>query len=250
MVVFLSNDDGINAPALPITAKALSEIGDVYICVPEKEFSSGGHGLSPRHPLWLREVDIPCAKKAWALSGTPADCVKFAFAKLLPVKPDLVVGGINPSPNMATEVLYSGTITVAVEGYLHGVPSIAMSQNSPRCNTFEAAKCLVDVIERWQKNGFKPVTTLSVNYPELSFKDIKGYAFAKQGWRWYNDCFVEMKDPKGCTFYWMHGNNMSDGEEEGTDLAYIKRGYVPITPISFDMTDYDMMDKFKNTSLF
>jgi len=250
MVIFLSNDDGILAPALPVTVEALSKMGDVYVCVPEKEFSSGGHGLSPHHPLWLREVDIPHAKKAWALSGTPADCVKFAFAKLLPVRPDLVVGGINPSPNMATEVLYSGTVSVAVEGCLHGVPSIAMSQNSAKCDTHEAAKCLVDVVQRWRKNDFKPITALSVNYPELQFKDIQGYAFAKQGWRWYNDCFMEMKDPKGRTFYWMHGNNMSDGKEDGTDLAYMEKGYVPITPLSFDMTDYRMIDKFKDMNLF
>ena len=246
----MSNDDGVGAPTLPVTVEALSKLGNVYVCVPERESSSGGHALSPHNPLWLREVDIPRAAKAWALSGTPADCVKFAFAKLLPVRPDLVVGGINPSPNMATEVLYSGTVAVAVEGYLHGVPSVAMSQNSAKCSTREAAKCLVDVIERWSASGFKPVTALSVNYPELPFQDVKGYAFAAQGWRWYNDCFMEMKDPKGRTFYWMHGNNLSDGAEEGTDLSYMEKGYVPLTPLSFDMTDYPMIEKLKNLDLF
>lgn len=167
MIIFLSNDDGIQAPLLPITVEALSKIGDVYVCVPEKEFSSGGHGLSPHNPLWLREVQIPHAARAWTLSGTPADCVKFAFAKLLDVRPDLVVGGINPSPNMATEVLYSGTVAAAIEGCLHGIPSIAMSQNSSKCDPREAAKCLIDIIARWQRNGFQPTTTLSVNYPEL-----------------------------------------------------------------------------------
>ncbi len=250
MDILLSNDDGVNAPALSITVEALSKIGNVYVCVPEKESSSGGHGLSPHNPLWMRETAIPYAAKAWAFSGTPADCVKFAFAKLLPAKPDLVVGGINPSPNMATEVLYSGTVAVAVEGYLHGVPSIAMSQNSEQCNSHEASKCLIDIIERWKKGGFKPLTALSINYPELPFEDVQGYVLAAQGWRWYNDCFMEMKDPKGRTFYWMHGNNLLDGAEEGTDLFYIKKGYVPITPLSFDMTDYGMIEKLKELHLF
>lgn len=250
MIIFLSNDDGIQAPLLPITVEALSKIGDVYVCVPEKEFSSGGHGLSPHNPLWLREVQIPHAVRAWTLSGTPADCVKFAFAKLLDVRPDLVVGGINPSPNMATEVLYSGTVAAAIEGCLHGIPSIAMSQNSSKCDPREAAKCLIDIIVRWQRNGFQPTTTLSVNYPELPFGEIKGYAFARQGWRWYNDCFLEMQDPKGRIFYWMHGNNLSDRKEEGTDLAYMEKGYVPITPLSFDMTDYAMIDQLKKTTIF
>lgn len=250
MRIFLSNDDGINAPNLKITVEHLSKIAEVYVAVPETEHSSAGHGLSPHNPLWVREVELPGATKAWAVAGRPADCVKLAMAELLPVKPDLVVGGINPTPNLATEVQYSGTVTVAIEGYMHGLPSIAMSQAYRRCDTHEAAKCLVDVIKRWEKVGFSPLTMLNVNYPDLPFDQVKGYRYARQGWRWYGDAFETMHDPNGRMFYWLHCKNMVDGTERDTDLAAIDDGYVSITPLTFDATDYAMMAQMQQNDPF
>ena len=250
MIILLSNDDGANAPALPLTVEALATLSDVYVCVPEQDFSSGAHALSPRKPLTLGKITIPYAKGAWKFSGTPADCVKFAFAKLLKEKPDLVVGGINPSPNLATEVIYSGTVSVALEGAMHGVPSIAMSQNSRQCDTKEAAKCLLDVIKRWKKAGFEPHTALSVNYPELPFTSTKGYIFARQGWRWYNDCFDQKQDSLGRLYYQLHGKNLTDGNDRDTDLYYISQGYIPITPLTWDMTDYQLMARMSGMDIW
>ena len=250
MRIFLSNDDGINAPSLQTTVEYLSTIAEVYVVVPELEHSSAGHGLSPHNPLWVREVAFPGTAGAWAVSGRPADCVKLAMAKLLPVKPDLVVGGINPTPNLATEIQYSGTVAVALEGYMHGFPSIAMSQAFHSCDTREAAKCLLDVIQRWEKANFEPVAMLNINYPDMPFSKIQGYRFARQGWRWYNDAFDEMADPRGNPFFWLHGKNLSDGEEQDSDLAAIEDGYVSITPLTFDATDYHMLQAFEKTDIF
>lgn len=251
MNILLSNDDGINAPTLKTTAVCLARLGEVYVVAPEFEQSSTGHGLTMHAPIRARETELPGSKRAWAVEGRPADCVKLALEKLLPFRPELVVAGINPSANLGTEIIYSGTVAAAMEGYLYGLPAISISAVERDAHIADAAECLLDIIRRWRAASFQPHSLLNVNYPACSRAAIQGYRLTKQGWRWYIDPFAKMKDPKGREFYWLHGSNLADNSDEpDSDLAAIRKGYVSITPMTFDTTDYQGLAMWTNSPVF
>ncbi len=238
MVVLLSNDDGIHAPGLKALAESLQELGELFIVAPDRERSATGHGITVHRPLRLETVTLPGVNaRAWAVDGTPADCVKLAVEDLLPRPPELVVAGINQGPNLGTDVLYSGTVSAAIEGIINGFPSLAISLTSYGSYDFTtAAEVARKVVTLVMKNGLPPGTLLNINVPPAK---PRGMRITRLGNRRYINIFHKRTDPRGRIYYWMAGEPL-DLEENGedTDVQAIKQNFISITPIQLDLTDH------------
>lgn len=249
MKVLLTNDDGIFAEGLQVLARHFEKIAETYVVAPDHEQSAAGHSITMHRPLraekvkFLHSPDLP----AWAVNGTPADCVKLAVEAVLPVKPDLIVSGINRGANLGTDVLYSGTVSAAIEGAILGYPAIAVSLTEYKDPVYDAAAEFVCTLAKTIiEKKLPPDTLLNVNVPGCPKEELKGMAVTRLGVRQYKNAFEERKDPRGRAYYWLAGE-LVDGEEgEDTDVAAIKRCAVSVTPIHFDLTDRQLLKKLKD----
>ena len=205
MIILVTNDDGINAKGIHILAETLSKIATVYVAAPENNHSGAGHGLTVTVPLRANEVNFEgLSGKAWAINGTPADCVKLAMEHLLPERPDVVVSGINDGPNLGTDVLYSGTVAGAMEGHLHGLPAIAVSVSLRKRAQEANFQLAADVAGEFAAKfvaGELPCTMLNINVPGLVPEDVNGLKYTYQGWRWYNEAYDRRIDPHGRQYF-------------------------------------------------
>lgn len=249
MKILLTNDDGIEAFGLHMLAEQLAEIAEIYVAAPEEEQSGAGHGITVRRPLYARAADMPYAKKAWAVSGLPADCVKLAMEELLDQRPDMIVSGVNPGGNMGIDVLYSGTVSAAMEGFLYGLPAIAVSTTKRQGNVLAAAEFAREVCLKWQNKGFQPRTLLNINVPGRGRTDILGYRYTNMGWRWYEDVFTKEADERGCDYYWMGGHPTDYPADGNTDVEACAAGYISITPLNFDLTNYRVLEQLKTEDM-
>lgn len=248
MNILVTNDDGINAKGIKALVEALSDLGDVYVAAPESQKSACGHGITIHVPVMVHEVPFEGAKKAWSVSGTPADCVKLGVNMLVQGKIDMVFSGINQGGNLGTDVLYSGTVSGAVEGILLGIPSVAVSIDSHTGTNFDAAKRITrSVCKDMMEKELAPDTLLNINVPYLPEDEIKGIEVTPLGIREYTENFVERKDPRGKAYYWYSGVPVkkSSGEED-TDVLAVERGYISVTPIHFDLTNYKIIKEVKD----
>jgi 5'-nucleotidase len=248
MRILVSNDDGINARGIRALATRLAQDPnkEVYVCAPDRERSATGHGLTLHKPLRVEEVDLGGnIKGAWLTTGTPSDCVKFAIGCLLDKKPvDYVVSGINSGPNLGGEILYSGTVSAAMEGAFLDIPSIAVSLAGSGFRSYDvAAEFIARLLSIMPKATHTGKTLLNVNVPNLTEDQIKGVAVTKLGVRAYNDYFEKRVDPRGKTYYWLAGEAIEEGEEENTDAWSITHGLISLTPITFNMTDFEQKDR-------
>ena len=247
MRILLSNDDGIDAPGLKILAEELATRADVFIAAPDTERSAVGHAITIHDPLKVKEHYHDSVLFGYAVSGTPADCVKLALCSLMPQKPDLIVSGINQGANLGTDIIYSGTVSAATEGTLLGIPSIAVSVNSyDRSARFDcAAEIAGEIIDIIPVFGLPPGTLLNINVPDLHRKDIKGFKITSQGKSKYVEEYVQRIDPRGNAYYWINGSLAEIDEEPHADYLAVKNQFVSITPIHFDVTDYRYMHAIK-----
>lgn len=247
MRILLTNDDGIYAPGIHAFAPVLSELGEVSIVAPDRERSATGHGITVHHPLRVQRYDIPDSNVcAWMVDGTPADCVKIAIQALLPVKPDLVVSGINLGSNLGTDILYSGTVSAAVEGVILGVPSVAVSLTDFTETDFSyAAQVAKGIIAKMLENGLPPNTLLNINVPPGQAKDIKGVCVTKLGNRQYENTFERRKDPRGRVYYWLGGDVVDVDNDPDSDIATVETGHISVSPVHFDLTNYHIMNQLK-----
>ena len=255
MKILITNDDGLQAEGISILAAELCSIGDVYVVAPANEQSGVGHGLTVRNPLRAIHTPLPAiTDQAWAVTGTPADCVKLAIEQILGFKPDLVVSGINHGPNLATDTIYSGTVAGAMEGFLYGVPALAVSVvGSHRRlrqpgNFALAARTAAVYGEQLYRSGEKML--LNINVPGSADEEVKGVRFCPTGWRWYNDAFDKRVDPFGREYYWMQGVVEDRSANGDTDVELCADGYITITPLKFDLTDYAALELIAAQSLF
>lgn len=272
MNILVSNDDGIFALGIRMLANALAEAGhQVTVVCPDRERSATGHGLTLHRPLRVEKVEgvFDPAVTAWACSGTPSDCVKLALDAVLPEVPDCVVSGINHGANLGTDVLYSGTVSAAMEGVLEGIPAIAISLTSFSYKEFgPAAQFAVRLTQQLEKHPLNLPILLNVNVPPVSAEDIKGNVIARQGIRRYFDQFEKRVDPRGKTYYWLAGEVMEDGDTElpanprlesplvkelaavgaqfTTDVQAIKDNYITITPLQYNLTAYTALQFIDN----
>ncbi len=238
MKILLTNDDGIHAEGIYALYLALKKIAAVTVVAPDSERSSVGHGVTLRHPLWQKRVTRDGKFYGVALSGLPADCVKFGISVVMKQKPDLVVSGINCGPNEGASVHYSGTVAGAREGALMGIPSIAVSYNSFSKNDYShAAKVSAKICKVAVQKGMPAGTFLNVNVPSIPPSKIKGIRCTRQGLEPILGKFTRREDPNLREYYWLAGDPPPVKNDDGTDTWALHHGYVTVTPIQCDLTD-------------
>ena len=244
MNILVTNDDGIYAKGLAAILQELSSLGRVTVVAPDSEQSAVGHAISLNQPLRVRQVALNGDVLGWAVSGTPADCVKIAIAELLPKLPDLVVSGINLGPKVGINVLYSGTVSAATEASILGLKAAAFSLNTykhadfPRAATL-ARKVLAGLLD-WP--GWTPNICLNVNLPELPSDQVKGIKFTRQDVGPLVEHFERRVDPRERIYYWLAEINDRHTPDLSTDFGALQAGYVSVTPIHHDLTHYPSLE--------
>lgn len=248
--ILVTNDDGIQAPGLRSLVQALSQIGSVLVAAPDQERSATGHAITMYQPLRAKATEVPGAEAAYAISGTPADCVKLAVDTLYPEQIDLVVSGINRGANLATDVLYSGTVSAALEAVMLGLPAIALSLAELVNPVFEPVASIArELIPAMWEKSWPADTLLNINVPSLARAQLRGLKVTTLGQLRYHNPILERQDPWGGTYYWLAGQEPEDNNQEPTDVWAIKNGYISLTPIQFDLTDYRLLDTIANWNL-
>lgn len=249
MRILLSNDDGIFADGIKALGHALDPLGEIYIVAPDRERSATGHGITVHTPLRPKKVSIDNAHQAWSVDGTPADCVKLGVEALLSNPPDILVSGINWGANLGTDVLYSGTVSAAIEGLINDVPSVAISlaaRDQP--DYYQSTGFIREIITRIIKYGLPNNCLCNINIPEGIPKGIK---VTSLGQRKYENIFQKRTDPRGQPYYWMGGHPKDEDIKNKlagfpTDIEVVKEGYISVTPIHFDLTDYNSLEQFSH----
>ncbi len=237
-VLLVTNDDGIHAAGLAALARAVEELGDVYVIAPEREQSACGHALTLHRPLRVERL----GDRRFAVNGTPSDCVNLAVLGFLPERPVLILAGINHGSNLGDDVTYSGTVSAAMEGTLLGVPSMAVSLAGGG-NFEEAGRIARLVAMRILVSTLPDKTLLNVNVPEGTPKGIR---LARLGHRVYEGKIVEQQDPRGRTHYWIGGGPPQWSLLEGTDMGAVHAGFVAVTPLHLDLTHHRAMAQMKD----
>jgi 5'-nucleotidase len=248
-LILVTNDDGIDSPGIKALAEAMDTLGDVYVVAPNDEQSAVGHAITVRNPVRTRQWPFESAAgnkiKAFAVTGTPADCVKMAASALLPRLPDLVVSGINRGPNTAVNVIYSGTVSAATEASILGIDAVAFSLCAWEAEEFgPAAQLSQRIAARVLKERLPPGILLNVNIPYLPLDQIRGMAVTRQARSRWEESFSERTDPFNRPYYWLLGRFVNLDEGEGTDLEAVENGYVSITPIQHDLTAHEHIAAF------
>jgi len=244
--ILLTNDDGIWAEGLQAMRRELEHDGgyDLYVVAPERERSATGHAITLHKPIYAQQVRADDSEAAmWSVSGTPADATKLGALNLLPRTPDFVLSGINHGANLGMDVLYSGTVSAAIEGAILGIPSIAFSLAKPDEGHYGTGARFARLLVRLLASRPLPQgTLLNVNIPPLAPADVNGVRLTRIGWRRYEDFFHTGKDPRGRTYYWLAGELYSASDaQEGTDTWAISQGYVSISPLRLDLTDAESL---------
>lgn len=245
MKLLISNDDGILALGVRSLANGLAAAGhDVTVVCPDRQRSATGHSLTLHDPIRAEIVEshFDASIKAWACSGTPSDCVKLALGALLDSPPDLVLSGINHGSNIGTDILYSGTVSAAMEGIIEGIGAIAFSLASFSATEFEpAVQFAQKLLDQIALQPLPEVMLLNVNVPPVPQCEIVGVTLARQGIRRYTDLFQKRVDPRGKTYYWLSGELLQEVDEDPdsplpTDVRAIQQNYITITPLQYKLT--------------
>ena len=247
--ILVTNDDGIQAPGLLALKKGLESLGDVIVVAPERNWSASSHSKTMHKPLRLYPVTLPDGSAAYSASGSPTDCVALALGGVLGVQFDLVVSGINSGLNIGEDVTYSGTVACAMEAVIKGVPGIAVSTCAPgeAATDMAAVRAAAGAVAHQVAgaalaHGVPTYTLLNVNVPCCDPAEIRGLRITRMGRRLYGgNEITERHDPGGKPYYWLGGSLPADGDDLETDVGAVKHGFVSVTPISLDMTDYGFL---------
>ncbi len=245
-LILVTNDDGIHAPGIFALYEAMKEIGDARVVAPDSERSAAGHAITISDPLRVWEHERNGGFFGHAVNGTPADCVKLGVKAILNEKPDVVVSGINQGPNTAINVLYSGTVSAATEGMLMGIPSIAFSLASFRKSDFAFARKFASyLVKMILDKPLPPDTLLNVNIPAATEDEIRGVKITRQGRARYEEFFDKRVDPMNRSYYWLSGKKLMLDSDADVDDVAVTDNYVAITPIQFDLTDYQTLENLR-----
>ena len=246
MNILISNDDGIGAIGIKILSQELAQKHNVYRVAPDREKSAKSQALTIHSPLRVKEItdnDFG-AKKVWTVSGTPVDCVKIGISTILSEdeKPDVVISGINHGPNLGHDVRYSGTVGAALEGSMLGYPSIAVSlaaiKSEPK-NFIYPAKFMLKFLDEY--TPINPKTTLNINFPKVEENEIRGVLITQLAERIFTSQYEKHTDPQGKEYYWLAGKVANDEQYRQTDFYAIKNNHISITPLNYNMTDFNSM---------
>jgi 5'-nucleotidase len=248
--ILLANDDGINSPGLHALYTEMKKLGEVTIVAPDAERSAVGHAITTLTPLRVKEFRLGRELVGYAVNGTPADCVKIGVGAILEAPPDLVVSGINLGANTATNIIYSGTVSAATEGRILGIPSIAISLNTFRDPLWDPAAAFArQVARRVLRHGLPPRVLLNVNVPNLPRAKVKGVRLTRQGESAYVEDFARREDPRGQPYYWLAGSYKMRDTDQDTDAWALENGYISVTPITYDLTAYEVLPTLNNWGL-
>ena len=232
--ILVSNDDGVHAPGLVVLADVLESVGTVFVVAPDRERSAVGHALTLHRPLRVERL----APRRFAVNGTPTDCVNLGVLGMLPVRPDVVVAGVNAGSNLGDDVTYSGTVSAAMEGTLLGLPAVAVSlvdsgEASDYRRAAEVAAKLTRLLLRDAGSGAR---LINVNVPRDRHRGVR---LTRLGRRMYSEKVIEERDPRGKLYYWIGAGPPAWEEGGDTDFAAVHAGYVSVTPLDLDLTSYD-----------
>ena len=254
MNILISNDDGIAANGIRVLTEILSKEHNVYVVAPDRERSAAGHSLTLHTPLRVEELDSKFgAKRVWVTTGTPGDCVKIAISAILSEEeqPDIVISGINHGPNLGADILYSGTVSCAMEGAMLGFPAIAVSlatMNAEYEDFKFSAEFVNSLLKKLQNFKFPPKCILNVNVPRLNQEDIAGIAITELGRKMFKDGYEKRIDPRGKVYYWMAGELINEPADAPTDLAAVRNNKISITPVTYEMTNEKTMTNLEKVN--
>lgn len=248
-VILVTNDDGINAPGIRNLVEAVKGLGKIVVVAPDKPQSGMGHAITIGVPLRLHRVHVFEDIESYQCSGTPVDCVKLAVDKVLHQKPDICVSGINHGANHSINVIYSGTMSAAVEAAIESIPSVGFSLLDYALEAdFRAARHHARIIvEQMLKNPPDKHCVLNVNFPIATPEEIKGVKICRQAYAKYEEDFLERLDPGGRKYYWLTGEFVNFDEGTDTDVWALANKYVSVVPVQFDLTNYKLKQQIENT---
>jgi 5'-nucleotidase len=251
-IILVTNDDGITSPGIKNLIEAAKGLGKVVVVAPDKAQSGMGHAITIGNPLRMDKVDMFGDVEAWQTSGTPVDCVKLAVDKILHRKPDLCISGINHGANHSINVIYSGTMSAAMEASIESIPSIGFSLLDYRFDAdFTAAQFYANkIIKTVLANKLDKHLLLNVNIPSVPKKEIKGIKICKQAYAKYKEEFDERLDPHGKKYYWLTGEFINFDKAEDTDVWALQNNYISVVPVQFDLTNYKLKKLLDKKKLF
>jgi 5'-nucleotidase len=251
-VILITNDDGIMAPGILNLVEAIKDLGKVVVVAPDKPQSGMGHAITIGHPLRLQQAPGFEGVEAWQCSGTPVDCVKLAVDKVLRRKPDICLSGINHGANHSINVIYSGTMSAAVEAAIESIPSAGFSLLDHSVDAdFTGARIYArKVVELMLKTRLDKHTVLNVNIPAVDAELIKGIRICKQAYAKYEEDFVKRKDPNGKEYFWLTGEFVNFDKGRDSDVWALEHNYVSVVPVQFDLTNYVLKSKLEKTWKF
>lgn len=247
MHILVSNDDGILADGIALLGEACLDVGQVTVVAPDREQSGTSHSLTMHRPLRpQRRHD-----GSFQVDGTPTDCVLLAFGGLLPEKPDFVFSGVNHGPNMGEDVLYSGTVSAAMEAVTLGVPGIAISFAGEELETLRTYRTLLRRLTRkiTEVRNFPSETLLNINLPPIPAEEVRGIRVTKLGSRFFSESLAQSKDPRGRDIYWIGGGTITWTGDAESDHAAVAEGYISVTPLHMDLTNYGLLETVRGWSL-
>lgn len=253
-VILITNDDDITSPGIRNLVEAVKNMGKVIVVAPDKPQSGMGHAITIGSPLRMNKMNLfGNGIEAWQTTGTPVDCVKLAVDKILHRKPDICLSGINHGANHSINVIYSGTMSAAMEAAIEGIPSIGFSLLDYRYEAdFEPSRQIVQKIvpQILQQKNLDKHLLLNVNIPSVSMKEIKGIKVCKQAYAKYDEEFDERIDPQNKKYYWLTGEFKNFDKGKDTDVWALQRNYVSVVPVQFDLTNYTLKQKLEKKKLF
>ncbi|MDP4214124.1 MAG: 5'/3'-nucleotidase SurE [Bacteroidota bacterium] len=251
-VILITNDDGVMAPGILNLVEAVKDLGKVVVVAPDKPQSGMGHAITIGLPLRLHPVDIFKGVEAWQCSGTPVDCVKLAVDKVLHRKPDICLSGINHGANHSINVIYSGTMSAAVEAAIESIPSAGFSllDHSVEADFTGARKYARIVVQQMLKSKLDKHTVLNVNIPAVPAELIKGIKICKQAYAKYEEDFIERNDPTGKKYFWLTGEFVNFDRGKDADVWALEHNFVSVVPVQFDLTNYALKAKLEKSWKF
>jgi 5'-nucleotidase len=242
MRILLSNDDGYFAPGLHALAQALTPLGEVTVVAPERDRSGASNSLTLDRPLSVRRSHLGY----YYVNGTPTDCVHLAVTGLLDALPDIVVSGINHGTNMGDDTIYSGTVAAATEGFLLGIPAIAMSLASRHGGHYATAgQVAADLVRRFAAGALQGPVLLNVNVPDLPLEQLSGTRVTRLGRRHKAEPVIKAQNPRGDTVYWVGPAGEAADAGPGTDFHAVAEGCVSVTPLQMDLTHFDQLERVR-----
>ena len=246
-VILITNDDGVTAPGILNLVDAVKDLGKIVVVAPDKPQSGMGHAITIGQPLRLHKIHAIDNVETWACTGTPVDCVKLAVDKVLHRKPDICLSGINHGANHSINVIYSGTMSAAVEAAIESIPSVGFSllDYSIDADFAGARKYARIVVEKMLKTKLDKHTVLNVNIPSVPLELLKGMKICRQAYAKYVEDFIERQDPHGRHYYWLTGEFVNFDKGKDTDVWALDNNYVSVVPVQFDMTNYVLKSKLE-----